>query len=311
MARRHWTILVVADDETGARQFRLSQTQVRLTIVTALLAVAALSSVGARYLDATANDSTQYQLVQKNSVLRSELDRLSIRVDTLGLSLDRLADRDQHFRLLAGLEPLDAEVQQAGVGGPGLETLDGSPLAMLDPSMAERVFSASDQVGSLLRRARLLNLSWREAHDSLSERHTRLESLPSISPTRGRISSNFSRSRWHPILDRARPHTGIDITAPIGTPVVASAKGRVSFVGSQGDYGLMVDIDHGYGHVTRYAHLSRAGVKVGQEVARGEIIGAVGRSGLAAGPHLHYEVLVNGVPANPGRYMMDFRVVPE
>jgi hypothetical protein len=311
MARRSWTVLVLPDDETGTRQFRLTRTQVRLTIIAGLLVVAMLSSAFARFLDATDDRTARTALARSNLVLRSELDRLTMRMDTLTLSLDLLSDRDRYFRLLAGLEPLDPEVQQAGVGGPGLETLEQSPLLALDRAAATSVFLASDQVGSLLRRARLLNVSWREAQDSIAERHARLEALPSISPTRGRISSTFSRSRWHPILDRARPHTGIDITAPIGTPVVASARGRVEFVGNQGEYGLMIDIDHGYGYVTRYAHLSRSGVRVGQLVARGEVIGAVGKSGLAVGPHLHYEVLVDGVPANPGRYMMDFRVVPE
>jgi murein DD-endopeptidase MepM/ murein hydrolase activator NlpD len=115
----------------------------------------------------------------------------------------------------------------------------------------------------------------------------------------------------HPLLHFARPHTGVDITAPIGTPIVAAARGRVRFVGQDKDYGLVVEIDHGYGLVTRYAHTSATLVHVGQHVERGDAIARVGQSGLADGPHLHYEVLVNGVPTNPTRYLLDLSVVPE
>src|SRR5690606_11177737 len=106
-------------------------------------------------------------------------------------------------------------------------------------------FSASMQLNSLISRARVLAFSWREAEDTLSGKHARLAATPSIYPTRGYVSSSFSTSRWHPILDRPRPHAGIDIVANTGTPVVAAANGRVASAGHRGDYGLLVDIDHG------------------------------------------------------------------
>jgi hypothetical protein len=310
MPERQWTVVVMSNDETGVRQFRVSREKARLAVALVLLlfGLAASGVVGAV---GGGGPVPGTGLVRTNTLLRSELDLLTVRMDSLRSALDGLAANDEHYRLLAGLDPMDAGVRMVGIGGPGLETVEGNALYGTDREAARRTFSASSQVSEMLRRARLLAHSWREAEDTLAEKRLRLQSLPSISPTTGFVSSSFSRQRWHPILDRPRPHTGVDIAAPLGTPVVAAAKGRVVYVGNEGDYGLMIDIDHGYGHTTRYAHLSRTRVRVGQEVLRGDTIGAVGQSGLASGPHLHYEVLVDGKAADPRRYIMDFRVVPE
>jgi murein DD-endopeptidase MepM/ murein hydrolase activator NlpD len=110
--------------------------------------------------------------------------------------------------------------------------------------------------------------------------------------------------RSHPILHVARPHEGIDITAPAGTPIEAPGAGVVVKAGWEGGYGNTVELDHGYGIVTRYAHASRLAVRKGQRVERGDVIAYVGRTGLAVGPHLHYEVHVNGRPVNPLRYIL-------
>lgn len=115
---------------------------------------------------------------------------------------------------------------------------------------------------------------------------------------RARLSSGFGM-RFHPILGYSRMHQGIDFAAPTGTPVVASARGRVVKAGWGGGYGNVVHIDHGRGTITRYAHLSRIMVKPGQQVDQSQRIGAVGSTGLSTGPHLHYEVWVNGRAVNP------------
>ncbi len=113
-----------------------------------------------------------------------------------------------------------------------------------------------------------------------------------------RQSSSFG-SRRHPILARVRMHSGIDLAAPTGTPIHAAAAGRVTFAGWNSGYGNLVIIDHGNGLSTRYGHMSRMGVKNGQRVTQGQTIGAVGMTGLATGPHLHYEVRKNNVATNP------------
>lgn len=116
-----------------------------------------------------------------------------------------------------------------------------------------------------------------------------------------RVSSRFSKSRYHPILKLWRAHNGVDYAAPPGTPVLATAEGRITWLGRNGGYGNMVVLDHGGDYSTLYGHLSGfpANLKAGQHVGQGDIIGYVGKTGLATGPHLHYEFRVNGRHKNP------------
>ena len=128
----------------------------------------------------------------------------------------------------------------------------------------------------------------------------RIEDLPVI----GRIASRFSRARRHPLLKVVRPHLGVDVAANRGTQITAPAAGRVSFVGRRFGFGLVVEIDHGKGVVTRYAHCASALVTEGAQVQRGVAIATVGTTGLSSGPHLHYEVIVRGRQVDPLRYRL-------
>jgi murein DD-endopeptidase MepM/ murein hydrolase activator NlpD len=116
-----------------------------------------------------------------------------------------------------------------------------------------------------------------------------------------RISSRFNPSRRHPVLNRIRAHRGVDYAAPVGTPVRAAGEGRVRFVGQQGGYGNVIELEHGSGVVTVYGHLSRFAAKLrrGQQVQLAQVIGYVGKTGLATGPHLHYEYRIRGIHKNP------------
>lgn len=131
-----------------------------------------------------------------------------------------------------------------------------------------------------------------------------VSSATSELPVDGLIASGFSRSRWHPLLHVIRPHLGVDVSAPSGTPIRAPAAGRVSFVGRRLAFGLVVEIQHSAGIMTRYGHLRRALVTVGTHVAMGTPIAQVGSSGMSTGPHLHYEVLVSGHQVDPLHFKM-------
>jgi murein DD-endopeptidase MepM/ murein hydrolase activator NlpD len=164
-------------------------------------------------------------------------------------------------------------------------------------------------VDALIRRANILASSVSEAFDSVASRQARFAATPSIMPTDGWLTSAFQRERVHPILHLARPHDGIDVVAEMGTEIEAPASGTVTKVEWIDGYGNMLTIDHGYGIVTRYAHCSRILVARGQRVKRGQKIAEVGSTGLASGPHLHYEVWVNGRPANPMKYVLPDAIV--
>jgi len=125
---------------------------------------------------------------------------------------------------------------------------------------------------------------------------------PSIWPVRGVITAGFGQ-RMDPFTGEGAFHTGVDIAAPVGTPIRAVADGILFHAGPDSSYGNEALIDHGYGLTTKYGHLSTLAVVVGQEVSRGQIIGTVGMTGRATGPHLHYEVLVGGTPVNPVTYL--------
>ena len=155
----------------------------------------------------------------------------------------------------------------------------------------------------------MLSASFDEAADSLELHTARLAATPSIMPTSGWLTSAFSQMRSHPILHIGRPHEGIDVVAPSGTPIEAPAAGTVISAGWSTGYGNTVTLDHGFGLVTRYAHASRLLVRPGQRVRRGERIALVGNTGLATSSHLHYEVHVNGKPVDPLRYVLPNVVV--
>ena len=131
-----------------------------------------------------------------------------------------------------------------------------------------------------------------------------LAATPTIWPVHGWITSPFGH-RISPFTGTLQMHEGIDICARLGTPIKATADGIIIYSGWKPDYGKNIVIDHGYGYRTHYAHLSKIYVHHGQRVRRGEIIGTVGNTGRSTGPHLHYEVLVNGIPVNPKKYLLD------
>ena len=225
-------------------------------------------------------------------------------MDHLESTLNRIAQNDARFRSIAGLESIDSEVLQAGVGGPGLVGPEAHSLWTIDPSISENLFEVSYDLNQLERRARLLSSSLAEATDSVLAHRDLLESTPSILPTPGWLSSSYSESRMHPIHNRPLPHPGVDISAPRGTSIYAAAKGRVIRAGWVVGYGLTIEIDHGFGYVTLYGHASELVASQDEEVQRGDVIARVGSTGIATSPHLHYEVRVQGIAQNPANFIL-------
>ncbi len=143
-----------------------------------------------------------------------------------------------------------------------------------------------------------------ELYKFLENQKTMLASTPSIWPTRGWISSRFGY-RVSPFTNQKEFHKGIDISTRMNTPIIAPADGVVSSIGEDHAMGKKITLNHSYGVKTRYGHLSKVLVKKGQYVKRGEKIALVGKSGRTTGPHLHYEVYLNGLPVNPLRYILN------
>jgi murein DD-endopeptidase MepM/ murein hydrolase activator NlpD len=247
-------------------------------------------------------------LENENRILADEIQRMRDRMVGLRDTLNRVGEREQELRLLAGLTPTDTSVQRAGIGGPAGAWSERDSLKALGPEGQEALAARLD-VDALARRANVLVRSLNEAYDSLSRQRERLAATPSIMPTKGWLTSAFMRERIHPILHLARPHEGIDVSAPMGAEIEAPAAGVVTDVRWEEGYGNMLTLDHGNGLMTRFAHCSKILAVRGQRVKRGQKIALVGSTGLSTGPHLHYEVWVNHKPVDPMKYVMPDAIV--
>ena len=299
-----WTFLLVRDGHSTIKQYALSSRRLQVLVGGGLLAAIILIGYALTIgVDGYARLRSA-QLDTRNTVLQDELQEFQMRVDHLESTLNQIAQNDARFRSIAGLESIDSEVLQAGVGGPGLVGPEAHSLWTIDPSISENLFEVSYELNQVERRARLLSSSLEEATDSLLAHRDLLESTPSILPTPGWLSSSYSESRMHPIHNRPLPHPGVDISAPKGTSIYAAAKGKVIKAGWIVGYGLTIEIDHGFGYVTLYGHASELVASQGEEVQRGDVIARIGSTGIATSPHLHYEVRVQGIAQNPANFIL-------
>ncbi|HET6579009.1 MAG TPA: M23 family metallopeptidase, partial [Gemmatimonadales bacterium] len=306
--RRRWTVVFVPHGSEPSKIVEISYGLIKLAAGGVALGVAAALLVGYATLARTADLSRTSRLQQENARLAQEIGELHGRLTTLADTINRISQRDARIRVLANLEPIDPSVQAAGIGGP---TLASRPAMPAEGPAERRTQEIRVDLNALIRRADLLASSFEEAKDSLASHTRQLAATPSIMPTQGWLTSAFSSMRAHPILHISRPHEGIDVVAPLGSPIEAPAAGVVTDAGWESGYGNTVTLDHGYGIVTKFAHASKLLVKTGQHVSRGQRIALVGNTGLATGPHLHYEVHVNGRPVDPLRYVLPEGVVTD
>lgn len=305
-----WTVQILPDGGRGARSLHVSRRGLRRAGL--LAAVLLLSAVGlGLWLGQGAfQQAAVSELRQENRSLRAQVQAADRTVNRLAAELDRMTAQEERFRMLAGLPQLDPELRRVGIGGPGGTPGGDAPSAVPGAGLSTEN-GASLPLDQLLRRADLLHASLREAADSMAAHRERFLSRPSIRPVPEEISwisSGFSYSREHPVLHVNRPHTGVDVSAPRGAPIRATANGRVLRAGHESGYGKVVEIHHGHGFRTVYAHAAEITVRRGERVERGDVIGRVGETGLTSGPNVHYEVHVEGRPVNPYRYFVDGRV---
>jgi murein DD-endopeptidase MepM/ murein hydrolase activator NlpD len=308
MAGRRWTFMVVPEGTGASRAIQVSQSVLRVGAVGLGLFVLLALVLGYATVSRSVDLSRAARLERENQQLAATLGQLNARISSLSDTVGVITRRDARIRLLANLEPTDPQVLQAGIGGPAPEgTAAGAPKSELNRQATE----VTVDLNALIRRANLLAFSFDEAADSLESHRDRLAALPSILPTQGWLTSAFTSMREHPVLHIARAHEGIDVVAPMGAPIEAPADGKVIQAGWETGYGYSVSIDHGYGITTRFAHASKLLVRRGDKVQRGQRIALVGNTGLATGPHLHYEVHVRGRAVNPLNYVLPAGVITD
>jgi len=223
-------------------------------------------------------------------------------INQLKLNLVALDSFEKKIRVIANLEKPDDEENLFGVGGAAPEDLDTSASLRRDQSGLIR--SMHDQVEQLERASYSQESDFTSLLDQLNEKKNLLACTPSIRPAKGWISSHFGY-RISPFTGRRELHAAYDIANREGSKILAPANGVVTFAGKKGSYGNLMIIDHGYGLVTRYGHIKKFEVKKGAKVHRGDVIAMMGNTGRSTGPHVHYEVRLNGVPVNPEKYILN------
>ncbi|MBI4500319.1 MAG: M23 family metallopeptidase [Gemmatimonadetes bacterium] len=309
MTEPRWTVLVVPHGPGKSKSLAVSRPALRIILGSALVLPLSALVLGYTTISKSVDIARLNHLDRQNQVLSQELRQTRQLINELTDTVKVISDRDRQFRIIAGLNPIDPGVQQAGIGGPSGEWPEREQLRSAG-ALGMEALNAHVDVSALIRQANLLARSFSEAADSAETQVDRLKRTPSIMPTRGFLTSQFASIRIHPIYQDARPHEGIDISQQMGAEIRASAGGIVSQVKlNEPGYGNLVAIDHGYGLVTRYAHCSRILVRPGQRVQRGQEIALVGSTGISTGPHLHYEVIVNGKHVDPRKYIFPESIV--
>lgn len=244
-------------------------------------------------------------LQQENNELKEKLKTMDRQLDVMSDALQDIQTRDDNiYRIIFETDPLPAEQRYPAL-------YDQSFKAGQNNDAYSLLKEVSDKTEVLMLQLAAQSRSFDTIANVAIHKSEMLTSIPAIRPMKNmnRITSGFGR-RYHPILKTMRVHTGVDITARKGTPVYATADGVVSSQTAGSGYGITVVINHGYSYQTLYAHLSKKTVKPGQKVKRGELVGYVGNTGLSFGPHLHYEVIKNGVKVNPVHFFFD-DITPE
>lgn len=241
------------------------------------------------------------QLKREIANLELNYNLLNQRVDNINAVLNDLESRDDNiYRAIFEAEPLPDELRQSGFAGVNrYDKLDGFQYSDLIKQLTQKV-------DKLSKATVIQSRSYDDIWNLINNQEKMLGSIPAIMPIHQKdlklMASGFGE-RIDPIYKTSHFHAGMDFVADIGKPIYATGNGTVEFAGTDDSgYGIHVKINHGFGYLTLYGHMSQLKVVEGQKVKRGDLIGLVGSTGKSVGPHLHYEVHKNGVPVNPVNY---------
>jgi murein DD-endopeptidase MepM/ murein hydrolase activator NlpD len=298
LASRRYSI-VLADRSTGVVRRFTVPVRPMLAVIACLLALPILMGLGARWSAGAAIEELETAntiLEMENASYRETTDQLVTQIAELQSAVDDLGIQAIVDPAAArAMERLPAGVRTRAMGGGGTAATEAPvPHGALDS--IEQTFGALREVlGAIESRLTVVRTG-------VERRQALASATPSIWPVAGYLSSAYG-TRRDPFTGGSDFHSGLDISAPKGQPVQATADGTVLLASYQGNYGNLIEVDHGFGIATRYGHLSRYAVTKGQRVRRGDVIGYVGSTGRSTSPHLHYEVLVNGRLTNPLRLL--------
>ena len=245
----------------------------------------------------------ELMLKKENTELKFYYGFLEEEVGKMNQMLADLQQRDDNlYRIIFETEPIAPDIRQAGIGGSDRYR----EIREKGLNQEKMIISLHSKIDALKRQLYVQSISYDEVTEMALMKEEYWASIPAIQPVLNEnlnlLASGYGM-RLHPILKVRKMHTGVDFTAPKGTPIYATGDGVVITVKTVfGGYGKYVEIDHGFGFVTRYAHMNDFKVKKGHKVKRGDLIGSVGNTGSSTAPHIHYEVLKDGKHVNPVNY---------
>ncbi|HET8539119.1 MAG TPA: M23 family metallopeptidase [Anaeromyxobacter sp.] len=296
-----FTVIVVSDHSQAPRKFRVPRRWLRNAAYAAGgVALVALLTV-VHYFTLLGSASENSVLKEENAQLRSQILLVQEKVAHISATLDRVERFDAKLRTaVTQLQDPERNLAIGPVGNADQDATIPGPAPAAEASLT----ALPGKLSSLETEAARQESSLRELQEYFDDQRSLLASTPSIWPTRGWVTSDFG-TRLDPYSAERKMHQGLDIATPHGQPVFSPSDGTVVFTGTEGGYGKVLVIDHGYGVKTRYGHLSEIEVRLGNRIKRGEKVASVGNTGRSTGPHLHYEVRVNGIPENPRKFILE------
>jgi len=300
--KEYLNILIFGHKTSRTRHLRIRKKTVKISLYLFGFALLSTTFFFCDYIQVKKRAFELNRLRQETQNQRSQIQFFSARIEDLEKKLSKLKDFDRKIRIIANLERSQEVAPFMGMGGP-------SPSDIRDKLKKEKddgglVQQMRSDIERLQSEAMSREESLSELEKLLQIKREMLTHTPSVWPVMGWVTSGFG-FRTNPFTGLTQMHEGLDISNRIGTPIIAPANGIISDIGNDIAHGRVLVIFHGFGMTSRYSHLNKVFVKIGQRVKRGDKIGEVGMSGKTTGPHLHYEVKLNGIPVNPMRYILN------
>jgi len=282
---RRYSVIVVPEGSSKVRRLRIRSSAIKTVVCGICVCAGLLAFLTYSYFNDVADQQELQRLRLATSQQHQTLQHLVADLAEVRLQMNSLAETEARVRQLANLDTVPKEIPVA-IGG------------LAEPQSDAVVDDIQRQINQLQVEIELRRQSQEDVRNLLNDQVSLSRATPKGWPTKGWLTSYFGM-RKSPFTGKRVMHEGLDIAANVGTPVVATADGVVARVKYSPGYGKMVIIDHGYGYRTVFGHNSKILVKAGQHVKRGDVVAKVGNTGRSTGPHLHYELRLNGVPIDP------------
>jgi murein DD-endopeptidase MepM/ murein hydrolase activator NlpD len=300
MPKNFYTLLILPKKHSSAKKMSLSGTLVKGVTIFMMGLILMMMYFSYDYIHIRREHAELKRLKQQTAEQKKQIEGLVDKVDQFAFKMEELKQFDKKIRIMANLESRRDREQLLGIGGPVSE--EKRLRSQMEKDDKAMIAGVGQQVDRLMEEASSREQSFATLLAFLKERKSLLAVTPSTWPVMGWVTSEFG-PRTSPFGNEREFHKGLDIATRYGRVIQAPADGVVAEVSYQQDVGQMIRIDHGHGVATFYGHLSKAIVRPGATVRRGDRIGYVGNSGRSTGSHLHYAVLLKGVPVNPRKYL--------